>query len=41
VVVGSSRGGALAMNIGRDEANLVLLYPAWKTFGTVKKVKMS
>jgi Alpha/beta hydrolase family len=33
VVVGSSRGGAVAMNINSGEANLVLLCPAWKKWG--------
>ena len=39
VVVGSSRGGAVAMNINSGAAKLVLLCPAWKKYGTVKKVK--
>jgi hypothetical protein len=39
VVVGSSRGGAVAMNINRGDARLVLLCPAWKKWGTVKTVK--
>lgn len=39
VVVGSSRGGAVAMNIKIGEARLVLLCPAWKKWGTVKTVK--
>ncbi len=39
VVVGSSRGGAVAMNINSSEAKLVLLCPAWKRHGTVKTVK--
>ena len=39
VVVGSSRGGAVAMNINSGAARLVLLCPAWKKFGTVKTVK--
>src|SRR5580692_6010822 len=39
VVVGSSRGGAVAMNIKIGEARLVLLCPAWKKYGTVKTVK--
>ncbi len=38
VVVGSSRGGAVAMNITAGPARLVLLCPAWKNWGTVKKV---
>jgi hypothetical protein len=38
-VVGSSRGGAVAMNINNGEARLVLLCPAWKKWGTVKTVK--
>ncbi len=39
VVVGSSRGGAVAMNIKCGEAKLVLLCPAWKNWGTAKAVK--
>src|SRR5438309_9315235 len=39
VVVGSSRGGAVAMNIDSGEAKLVLLCPAWKKYGTVRTVK--
>jgi alpha/beta superfamily hydrolase len=39
VVVGSSRGGAIAMNISSAEAKLVLLCPAWKKWGTAKTVK--
>jgi alpha-beta hydrolase superfamily lysophospholipase len=40
-VVGSSRGGAVAMNINRGEAKIVLLCPAWKRHGTAKTVKPS
>jgi len=40
VVVGSSRGGAVAMNIKCGQANLVLLCPAWKKFGTARTVKL-
>lgn len=36
VVVGSSRGGAVAMNINSGDARLVLLCPAWKNWGTAK-----
>ncbi len=39
VVVGSSRGGAVAMNINSGEAKLVLLCPAWKRHGNAKPVK--
>ena len=39
VVVGSSRGGAVAMNINSGEARLVLLCPAWKKWGTARTVK--
>jgi alpha/beta superfamily hydrolase len=39
VVVGSSRGGAVAMNINSGAARLVLLCPAWKKFGTATTVK--
>jgi hypothetical protein len=38
-VVGSSRGGAVAMNINAGAARLVLLCPAWKRFGTATRVK--
>jgi pimeloyl-ACP methyl ester carboxylesterase len=38
-VVGSSRGGAVAMNIDSDEAQLVLLCPAWKKWGTARTAK--
>jgi hypothetical protein len=39
VVVGSSRGGAVAMNINSGDAKLVLLCPAWRNWGTAKKVR--
>ena len=39
VVVGSSRGGAIAMNINIGDAKLVLLCPAWKKWGTIRSVK--
>src|SRR5580658_1501006 len=39
VVVGSSRGGAIAMNIASGDTPLVLLCPAWKRFGTARTVK--
>lgn len=39
VVVGSSRGGAVAMNIDSGDARLVLLCPAWKKWGTIRTVK--
>ena len=39
VVVGSSRGGAVAMNIDSGEARLVFLCPAWKKYGTARTVK--
>jgi alpha-beta hydrolase superfamily lysophospholipase len=39
VVVGSSRGGAVAMNIDSGDAPLVLLCPAWKTWGSATRVK--
>jgi hypothetical protein len=40
VVVGSSRGGAIAMSINSGEAKLVLLCPAWKRHGTARTVKL-
>ena len=39
VVVGSSRGGAVAMNIDSGDARLVLLCPAWKKYGSARTVK--
>lgn len=38
VVVGSSRGGAVAMNINIGDAKRVLLCPAWKKWGDAKAV---
>jgi hypothetical protein len=38
-VVGSSRGGAVAMSIDSADARLVLLCPAWKKYGTARTVK--
>jgi hypothetical protein len=39
VVVGSSRGGAIAMNIESGNAWLVLVCPVWKKYGTAKAAK--
>jgi hypothetical protein len=39
VVVGSSRGGAVAMNINSKNARLVLLCPGWKKWGMATTVK--
>jgi len=39
VVVGSSRGGAVAMNIASASARLILLCPAWKRWGSASTVK--
>ena len=39
VVVGSSRGGAVAMNINASPTPLVLLCPAWKKWGAARTVK--
>ena len=41
VVVGSSRGGAVAMNINCGDAKLALLCPAWTNWGTAKTVRSS
>ena len=38
VIVGSSRGGAVAMNLDRQGTPLVLMCPAWKHWGEVKTV---
>jgi alpha-beta hydrolase superfamily lysophospholipase len=40
VVVGSSRGGAVAMSINSGHAKLVLLCPAWKKYGSASTVKL-
>lgn len=39
VVIGSSRGGAVAMNINSDTARLILLCSAWRKYGTARTVK--
>jgi alpha-beta hydrolase superfamily lysophospholipase len=39
VIVGSSRGGAVAMNVDAKGARLVLLCPAWKKWGSAATVK--
>jgi hypothetical protein len=39
VVVGSSRGGAVAMSMNSGAAKLVLLCPAWKRHGSARTVK--
>ncbi|MHC2069756.1 hypothetical protein ACYFX5_19975 [Bremerella sp. T1] len=39
VIVGSSRGGAVTMNIESGKTPLVLLCPAWKNWGTVRILK--
>jgi len=39
VVVGSSRGGAAAMNMISGDTPLVLLCPAWKRYGNATKTK--
>jgi hypothetical protein len=41
VVVGSSRGGAVALNINSNDTPLVLLCPEWKRWGTVTTVNPS
>ena len=40
VIVGSSRGGAVALNMNRGESPLVLLCPAWKNWGNAKTTRM-
>ena len=39
VIVGSSRGGAIAMNLDSGSTPLVLLCPAWKRWGKAKTIK--
>ena len=41
VIVGSSRGGAVAMNIDSQDTRLVLLCSGWKTWGTATTVKLN
>lgn len=38
VIVGSSRGGAVAMNVDPQGARLVLLCPAWHKYGPMRTV---
>jgi len=38
VIVGSSRGGAVAMSVDPKGAKLVLIAPAWKNFGVQPSV---
>src|SRR5438067_1280461 len=40
-IVGSSRGGAVAMNLDSGDTPLVLLCPAWKKYGPIKTLKPS
>jgi hypothetical protein len=39
VIVGSSRGGAIAMNLESGLTPLVLLCPAWRNWGTASRLK--
>ena len=39
VIVGSSRGGAIAMNLDAVPTPLVLLCPAWKRWGSARAVE--
>jgi hypothetical protein len=39
VIVGSSRGGAVAMGINSSVAKLVLLCPAWKKYGMANALR--
>jgi hypothetical protein len=39
VVVGSFRGGAVAMNLNSGNSPLVPLCPAWKNYGSAKSAK--
>ena len=40
VIVGSSRGGAVAVNMKSGATPLVLLCPAWKNWGSATTVKL-
>jgi len=39
VIVGSSRGGAVAMNMDSGTTPLILLAPAWRRWGKVTSIK--
>jgi hypothetical protein len=41
VVVGSARGGAVALNMDTGQVPLILIAPAWKTWGTATTAKAS
>jgi len=41
VIVGSSRGGAVAMNMNSGDTPLVLTYPAWKKWGAATTTKIN
>ena len=41
VIVGSSRGGAIAMHIQSCDTPLVLLCPAWKKWSNTKSISLS
>ena len=41
VIVGSSRGGAVAMNIESGDTPIVLLCPAWKNWGAATTIKQN
>ena len=40
IVVGSSRGGAVAVNLDSGPARLVLICPAWKKWGSATMVEL-
>ena len=39
VIVGSSRGGSVAMNMDSGDSPLILLAPAWRRWGNARSVK--
>ena len=39
LVMGSSRGGAVAMNLRLEDIPMLLICPAWKRWGSAKSVK--
>ena len=41
VIVGSSRGGSVAMALDSGSTPLILLAPAWKRWGAARSVKMN
>ena len=39
VVIGSSRGGGVAINLATGDVPMILIAPSWKRWGTVRQAK--